>query len=150
MLKISPLSLVHRQLQPADLDQVLALPQQSQEVTQGFNWPAEKLQQELMQAKGWGAFLHRELVAFILYREAPKVYEISTLICSAKYRRQGVMTILFNTWVKNSEPDFSIWLEVHEQNIKARSLYKMLGFQEVGKRAHYYPDGGAAVLYNFR
>lgn len=42
-----------------------------------------------------------------------------------------------------------IWIEVHENNHPARSLYEKLGFLQVGKRPRYYSDGGAGILYSY-
>lgn len=39
-----------------------------------------------------------------------------------------------------------VWLEVHEQNRAAQSLYARLGFQENARRQRYYQDGGAGLL----
>lgn len=33
----------------------------------------------------------------------------------------------------------ALWLEVRESNLRARALYRRLGFEEVGRRRGYYP-----------
>lgn len=40
-------------------------------------------------------------------------------------------------------------LELREDNVAARALYTRLGFREVGRRAHYYADGAAALLMQY-
>jgi ribosomal-protein-alanine N-acetyltransferase len=39
-----------------------------------------------------------------------------------------------------------LFLEVAESNVGARALYARAGLVEVGRRARYYPDGGAALV----
>lgn len=42
-----------------------------------------------------------------------------------------------------------VLLEVAESNTAARKLYESEGFVPVGRRARYYPDGQAAILYDW-
>ena len=44
----------------------------------------------------------------------------------------------------------SLFLEVRAGNAAARALYAACGWQEVGRRAHYYGDGEDAVLYGWK
>jgi ribosomal-protein-alanine N-acetyltransferase len=47
-------------------------------------------------------------------------------------------------------PLAKIWhLEVRESNLAAIALYQSLGFVQVGRRASYYADGEAALLFSF-
>lgn len=41
----------------------------------------------------------------------------------------------------------SVFLEVEENNLPARALYRQLGFERTGRRPAYYRNGTAAVLY---
>jgi ribosomal protein S18 acetylase RimI-like enzyme len=41
----------------------------------------------------------------------------------------------------------AVWfLEVRESNVVARNLYSRLGFEEVGRRPHYYQDTGETAV----
>ena len=40
-----------------------------------------------------------------------------------------------------------VFLEVRAGNIRARTLYERVGFQECGRRVRYYSDGEDALLY---
>lgn len=55
-----------------------------------------------------------------------------------EFRRMGVAKALINEVMKN-EMEF-LTLEVRESNIPAISLYKSLGFVEVGKRPRFYRE----------
>ena len=90
-----------------------------------------------------------QIAAFVLYRDVYDAYEITLLATSLEALRRGFMAQLLQAWLKAPERAKPVWLEVHESNQPARNLYEKLGFLEVGKRPRYYPDGGAAVLYNY-
>ena len=64
------------------------------------------------------------------------------------FRRRGVATHLLEAAVDAacSAHGCHTLLEVRESNASARALYAALGFQEVGHRPRYYPNGEAAVL----
>lgn len=88
--------------------------------------------------------------AFILYRTTPEAFEISYLATLPKAKRKGLMVGLLEQLARESRAHgLPIWLEVHEKNVGAVSLYEKFGFKCTGKRPNYYADGGAALLYNY-
>jgi [ribosomal protein S18]-alanine N-acetyltransferase len=90
-----------------------------------------------------------EMKAFVLYRDLGEAFEITFLATAINARGQGCMVQLIKHLIQQKSREKPVWLEVHEQNEPARRLYRKIGFQEVGKRARYYSDGGSAVLYNY-
>ena len=56
------------------------------------------------------------------------------------HRRKGIARELIKNAVECCEELDAVYLEVRESNIPAISLYKNLGFYEVGKRRDYYSD----------
>lgn len=118
------------------------------EINDGFLWPQELLIAEFYGSSGWGAFNEQgDLLAFLLYREVPGAKEISTLSTLPKYRGRGIMEHLLLELYNELRHDESIWLEVHQENLRAQKLYKKSGFVQTGVRPGYYRDGGAALLF---
>lgn len=66
-----------------------------------------------------------------------------------EYRQMGVAKALINEVLKH-DMNF-LTLEVRESNIPAISLYKSLGFEEVGKRPRFYrnPDEDALLMTKY-
>lgn len=90
-----------------------------------------------------------QIAAFIFYTKRIDAWEIEFLASALDARGQGRMSGLIQYLLKLRPEQTALWLEVHEANSPARKLYKKMGFIEVGRRAAYYPDGGAAILYNY-
>lgn len=72
-------------------------------------------------------------------------YEILNLAVLPPYRRLGLARRLLEAQIDSPGIYF---LEVREGNVAARTLYRSLGFKEVGRRPHYYqlPDETAIVM----
>ena len=52
---------------------------------------------------------------------------------------------MLKKYIKNLPGNYSIYLEVNENNIKALNLYAKLNFERVSIRKSYYTDGGDAI-----
>ena len=76
--------------------------------------------------------------------------EIYRVAVDEAYRRRGVAYRLLDYAVKTSRGRGleSLFLEVREQNIPAKNLYKSYGFREVGIRKNYYknPSDNAVIM----
>lgn len=76
--------------------------------------------------------------------------DMMNLAVAPDYRGRGIATELVNTLTENlKEKNIqSLLLEVRVSNTPAISLYKKLGFQEVGRRPRYYekPREDALIL----
>jgi len=63
-------------------------------------------------------------------------------------KRKGVGQRLLSKMVEvgNAEGAETAWLEVRPSNQAARSLYRKVGFREVGRRPRYYSDTGEDAI----
>ncbi|WP_157019271.1 GNAT family N-acetyltransferase [Mesorhizobium xinjiangense] len=77
---------------------------------------------------------------FVLARQAAGEAEILTITVARARRRQGLGWLLMDAVLRelHGQRAESLFLEVDETNLPACSLYRRLGFQEVGKRPGYY------------
>ncbi|MCU0832116.1 MAG: GNAT family N-acetyltransferase [Rhizobiaceae bacterium] len=80
------------------------------------------------------------LAGFILYTLAAGEAEILTVATAAAWRRHGAGAALVKAALlhMNAERAEAMFLEVEEENAPAVSLYRKLGFREVGHRKDYY------------
>lgn len=90
-----------------------------------------------------------QMVGFILYRHHLDAREISLAVTRPDSQRSGVMRSLFRHLKSQLKAQDEIWLEVHEKNQRALDFYLSEGFEQKGRRASYYRDGGAAILLSY-
>lgn len=95
----------------------------------------------------------QQLIGFCLCRWVVDEAEILTIVVGRQWRRQGIGYNLFTRVLKQLKKIGvkKIFLEVHEKNQSALSLYNKLYFQPIGVRENYYLDteempGNAIVL----
>jgi|GEM_PF-1170654 len=118
-----------------------------------FYWPYDYLFSELLAARGFVLLDSQDQVlAFILYRDLKYEWEISCLTVAWGYERQGFMKALIGHLLtsRKFQPlthDIKVYLEVHESNRAAQSLYETMGFVKTAERKAYYKDGAAAFVY---
>lgn len=147
--------IIFRKLVAADFSAVqeIALTMQSAQ----FNWDEKKISEELAHSLSYGAFYQGQLLAYLAMKQrSSEQFEISMLATAATHQGKGIMFALVNwliaaieqSFFKECPQRFEVWLEAHESNTKACNLYKKLGFQQVGFRANYYVDGGAAIVFS--
>ena len=103
--------------------------------------------------QGWSeqsfaAFLARDNVSayghedgFVLVQNLPDGSEILTLAVRPGQRRQGMARALLG-FLDAGGAAQEIWLEVGEDNVAARALYRSAGFVETGRRRGYYKRAG--------
>ena len=91
-----------------------------------------------------------ELIAYILGRTIVPEGEIYRIATLPEHRRRGVAYRLLSyaTKTERGKGLETLFLEVREKNIPARSLYKAIGFREVGVRKNYYslPTDNAVIM----
>jgi len=116
----------------------------------GFQWPAETLRAEFASTEGWGVFHGSRLVSLVLYRVNPVAWEISVVASHPEFWNQGLTRSLIGQIISVRPEDRELWLEVHDENKRAWSLYESLGFKKTGVRPGYYPNNGTAWLYTLR
>ena len=113
-------------------------------------WDAASFQR-LLGHPGSTAFLARmgqppqpETVGFILGQLAADEAEILTLGVRADRQRHGIARRLVEAMARAAKKAEArrLHLEVGESNAAALALYKVLGFQETGRRKGYYERPG--------
>jgi len=74
--------------------------------------------------------------------------EIHNVATAPGFRRQGVgRALLANALARSvARGGVRAFLEVREDNLAARTLYREAGFRYCGRRPRYYPDGEDALL----
>lgn len=92
------------------------------------------------------------IAAFVVARVLDREWEIENLIVAGECRRRGLGARLLNEMMKLArlQKAQSMFLEVRESNLAARSLYEKNGFVQAGRRLRYYhePDEDA-IVYRF-
>lgn len=112
----------------------------------GEAWNADAFAVQLAQSGTLGLIDPRG--GFVLARIAADESEILTLAVLPACRRQGIARHLLHAasnamWARGAR---TLFLEVSEGNDAARALYAAIGFTVVGRRQHYYPGGGDALV----
>lgn len=90
---------------------------------------------------------HR-LAAVLFWRDIEQALEVTFLATHADFLRMGMMKDLLQQFLDEQAARLSkpVWLEVHEQNEAAQSLYRSFEFKVVGQRPNYYKDGASSIL----
>ncbi len=92
--------------------------------------------------------LDGELVGYscetVLFEDA----EIMNIAIAPKYRKNGYGKKLLTEMlvVAKSLGAEQAFLEVRESNLSAKGLYESFGFERMGVRKGYYPDGEDAIV----
>ncbi len=146
-----------RLLGPEDRNSIIEIYEElkkAYEFPLGADWTVEKLRKELVAAKGYGHFNgSNQMQAFILFRVAADVREITLLATRKSAQGQRIMQKLMDYFLKSlssASPVAKVWLEVHKENSPAKALYFAAGFKEQGVRKAYYKDGGDALLLEYK
>ncbi len=85
---------------------------------------------------------------FALGRAAGPEAELLTLAVDPSHRREGIGAKLLAGFEETSASRgvAEVFLEVAENNSPARALYRRAEYDEVGKRAGYYPGSSGAEV----
>ena len=75
--------------------------------------------------------------------------ELLSIAANASHQRAGIGTALLNAGLAHLdfENGDKMFLEVREDNTKARRFYEKHGFDPYAERKKYYADGENAILY---
>jgi ribosomal-protein-alanine N-acetyltransferase len=95
------------------------------------------------------ATLGRNLVGFIVSRLVRDEAEILSVAVTSSKRGKGLAQRLLDLNLRRLAGlgARTVFLEVDENNVPARRLYRRAGFRDVGRREGYYPEGqGTAAL----
>lgn len=91
----------------------------------------------------WVLASGKEIVAHGVMSVAIGECHLLTLCVSPEHQRRGYGVRMFRHLLERAvKIDAKIcFLEVRESNAAARSLYRSLGFVQIGERKNYYPSG---------
>jgi ribosomal-protein-alanine N-acetyltransferase len=85
------------------------------------------------------------LAGFLLAQCVLDELHVLSLAVDESARRRGLGTALLEAGLATAAAS-SVLLEVRRSNAAARAFYGSRGFEEVGCRSRYYPDGEDALL----
>jgi ribosomal-protein-alanine N-acetyltransferase len=85
------------------------------------------------------------LLGFLLAQSVLGELHVYSLAVTESARRRGLATALLEAGLASAVAS-SVLLEVRRSNAAARAFYGSRGFEEVGCRSRYYPDGEDALL----
>ncbi len=97
-----------------------------------------------------GASNSTGIIGFLVALHLAPDWELENIVVSASARRQGLGKQLLHALLATAREtnSKSVFLEVRESNIAARSLYEKAGFEPTGRRKSYYANPFEdAVLY---
>lgn len=89
-----------------------------------------------------------KIQGFLLYSCLMDEAEIITFVVLPEARQKGIGKALLQDFLLQMDRQAVniVFLEVAEDNSVARSLYRKTGFQEYGKRNHYYGQDRHAII----
>ena len=93
----------------------------------------------------WGLKSQGLVGSIVFFHKISGVIDIGFLETLGPFRGRGMMGFLLEALMAHHR-SFDFWLDVHQKNRPALSLYKRLGFLELGRRRSYYSDGGDCLL----
>ncbi len=136
-----------RDARPEDLPAVV---QVEQDCFGAAAWTAAMFASEL--GREGGVFLVSERAGRIVGHAVGRIVadesEVLELGVSPDCRRLGLGAALLDALEARLRAGGALtcWLEVREDNLGAQALYRGRGYEIVGRRPRYYPDGQDALL----
>lgn len=136
-----------RELEPRDVDAVVAIQAASPEIAQWSRLDYERV--EAGEMVGWvaeriagGESFEPAVVGFVVARNIPPEVEILNIAVLPQARKHGVGSDLFDRAIEwaRAEGATQVMLEVRAGNDGALRLYHRRNFQIVGRRPRYYSN----------
>ncbi len=87
-----------------------------------------------------------EIAGYLFALDTGKEAQILNIAVDVPYQHKGFGQELMKAFFKTIEKDSHISLEVRKSNLPAIKLYSDYGFETVGEREQYYPDGEDALV----
>lgn len=96
----------------------------------------------------WGLWHQQTLLGHLIFSLACGEAEILLIVLAPEIRGQGLAKRLLQTLFSHlASTAQHCFLEVRASNTPAQHLYESLGFNPIGERPRYYPNGETAVVY---
>ncbi len=148
---MSDFAMTVREMDENDIARVLEI----QEMTRFENWK-EKTLRDLLRKPYTFAYVAEasdeancwKIAGYAMFSLAADEAELLAISTSREFYRKGIATELFAEG-EEALADAgarTFYLEVREDNARAISFYRKLGFDKCGMRNGYYADGENAVL----
>ena len=95
-----------------------------------------------------GLLKDSEVLGFALARCISDEAELLFILVGTSHRGRGLGSMLLESLLKEAgnRGAGTLFLEVSESNHAAQKLYDKLGFERIGLRERYYPDGTSALV----
>lgn len=144
------MKLTIRKMTLEDVPSVIDLDQKSFSLP----WPERSFRFELSAnpaSRCWVAEFDGKIVGMIVVWLIIDEAHVATLATHPDFRRQGIGTKILSHALLNmmEEGARSSFLEVRESNMSAQAMYRKFGYEESGRRPHYYKDNNEdAILMN--
>jgi ribosomal-protein-alanine N-acetyltransferase len=144
------MKLVIRKMTLDDVPAVVDLDQKSFSLP----WPERSFRFELTDnpaSRCWVAELDRKIVGMIVVWLIVNEAHVATIATHPDFRRKGIAKRLLAHALQSlmEQGARSSFLEVRESNLAAQELYHKFGYEETGRRRHYYKDNDEdAILMN--
>jgi [ribosomal protein S18]-alanine N-acetyltransferase len=154
----APASTRLRQMTPADLTDVLAL---EHDLFPDDPWTAEMFADEVVQPSSSRLYLVAETqadgqagrdmagYAGMMFVPGGAQADVLTLAVARAYWGRGTGSALLDELLRTARDRgcAEVFLEVREDNPRARGLYRRRGFEEIGvRRGYYQPSGVDAIV----
>ncbi len=144
------MTLLIRRMTLEDIPAVIEL----EHISFSLPWPERSFRFELTDnptSRCWVAEVDERVVGMVVGWLFVDEIHIATIATHPDFRRQGIgRKLLSHTLIHAmQEGARSSFLEVRESNLAAQEMYRKFGFEEAGRRKHYYRDNGEdAILMN--
>ena len=136
-----------RRMTLEDIAQVVAI----DKVSFSLPWPERSFRFEITDnpaSRAWVAELDGRIVGMIVAWLLVDEAHIATIAAHPELRRHGIASRLLIHALEymRSEGARTSVLEVRESNAAAQEMYRKFGFEESGRRPHYYKDNGEDAI----
>ena len=118
----------------------------------GASWADswENLAEELRNSRVyWLTDGANKCLGFCCLRPGNDHWDLHLIVVDKAYEGRGLAQSLLKQAMGELPQLWPVWLEVHRDNQRAKSLYKKLGFSRVGARKDYYGKAQEAELYTY-
>ena len=136
-----------RKAEAGDIDAIVALEQ----LCFSIPWSRTSIENEVCGSRFARFFVAEadgQIAAYIGSRLLMGECEIFNVATHPDHQGQGIATALMEYFIAQveSEGAGAISLDVRPSNAPALALYRKFGFEDKGRRPHYYTDGEDAII----
>jgi ribosomal-protein-alanine N-acetyltransferase len=142
------------QIRPATLDDIFSIMNLERQSGTAAHWTEHQYQQAFQGGSGERFVLIAEgdcgPLGFLVAVHLAPEWELENIVVESNSLRKGLGKRLLDALLDAAEKtnSTSVFLEVRESNIAARTLYERAGFEQSGRRKSYYTNPPEdALLY---